>query len=71
MSTDHGPLPREEIKIEDFNKSIENWDKFFKKSNYVISTAERDIPLSNSHKTIQLLNHKLIKKHKQKLITFI
>ena len=67
--------------MEDFNKSIENWfipkvklDKiyeyskfrFFGNNDYVIVTEERDVPLSKSFASIQLLNKESMKKHSQK-----
>jgi len=56
MDSNPSPIHREEVRIEDFNKSIENWEipkiqlkeiykqsklKLFRKSDYVIATKER------------------------------
>ncbi|XP_073225611.1 uncharacterized protein [Cicer arietinum] len=80
------PINSEEITIEDFQKSINNWQipkikkdevyvsSLFKnllKTDYVIKTEERDVTLSNPFETINLLSSKTLKKHADRNYNFI
>jgi len=80
-SLDQAHIHREDINIKGFNNSIENSKipkvqldqiykqskfKFLKKSDYLITIEERDIPLSRSFETIKLLNQNSLNKHTQK-----
>ena len=76
----------DEITVEDFTKSINDWhiphvkkndiyelsilDSLFK-TNLNIKTEERDVPLSESHSSIKLLSEHSLHKHKQKKFKYI
>ena len=79
------PISSDEITIDDFHKSINNWtipkiarnqiyevNKFnFFKTDFMIKTEERDIQLSKPLENIHLLSPKTLQKHRDRGYKYI